>query len=614
MHARSRARPRARGRFDVCVQGPVVIGSVTDRSSPFLRECQSSQRANGLPRRLAQLRLARHGRRRHDRRRLHGCARARLQLPRRRGPHSPIALRAGSPARGWRARLHARARVGAALRVPVLKAFADPVEKNRELAVALATELFGALPAPALAATLPYAIPCSSRVVDGAPVAEVEELRLQLLGLLRCARRSRRRRARRPLLGANADPRGELRRPVPRLRVKLGCALAVAVAAALPVCVSSRTARGSSVRAAARLRPPALRVRAAATEALVALRLREPSVLVEVAPQLRGGRLPTARAPSASRRSRRSPSSSRGCPRGHRTPPGCCRSSCSPLRRRRPSAPACAHRAHAVGRRLLRRNRLKQQAPSIAAAPATVLCRGRRRRLRRRCPTPMETDGAAAAAAAAEAEKGWAAASRSSCSLSTSTALAGSLFAAPPPAARRSWARRPFELRWCRRSSETPGRVDGEGAAARCATAPRRAVGATCSLATAAFCDGLLTALLKVVGDDDAAVAAAARHALCPSSAAPCALDVSMRASSSWSDRRKMNLRSPRRADRRSRRTVAPPRGALALVGGARRHRRRTAAAAVRSPRSRRPPSVISVGADGGAPPRARRPNSVSLC
>ena len=43
----------------------------------------------------------------------------------------------------------------AALRVPVLKAFADPVEKNRELAVALATELFaGVCALPVAAYTL----------------------------------------------------------------------------------------------------------------------------------------------------------------------------------------------------------------------------------------------------------------------------------------------------------------------------------------------------------------------------------------------------------------------------------------------------------------------------
>ena len=68
----------------------------------------------------------------------------------------------------------------AALRVPVLKAFADPVEKNRELAVAARPNLAAG---PALAAAA-VVMPVLVGRVGGAPVAEgSEELRLQLLGL-----------------------------------------------------------------------------------------------------------------------------------------------------------------------------------------------------------------------------------------------------------------------------------------------------------------------------------------------------------------------------------------------------------------------------------------------
>jgi hypothetical protein len=72
-----------------------------------------------------------------------------------------------------------------ALRVPLLKLFSDTVEKNRELAIGLATELVPVLSPDMLRSSLPYLMPVLVGRLATNPIAEDgEELRLQLLQLL----------------------------------------------------------------------------------------------------------------------------------------------------------------------------------------------------------------------------------------------------------------------------------------------------------------------------------------------------------------------------------------------------------------------------------------------
>ena len=65
-----------------------------------------------------------------------------------------------------------------ALRAPLLKLFADPVEKNRELAITLATELLAVLSDAACTDSLAHVVPAITARIGIAPaVEEAEELR-----------------------------------------------------------------------------------------------------------------------------------------------------------------------------------------------------------------------------------------------------------------------------------------------------------------------------------------------------------------------------------------------------------------------------------------------------
>ena len=173
-----------------------------------------------------------------------------------------------------------------ALRVPLLKLFSDTVEKNRELAIGLATQLVPVLGPGMLRDSLPYLLPVIVARLASNPVAEEgEELRLQLLQLLQL------------LLGRTS---GEPLAPhLPELvevlsasyadafpdSKKAACALTKAVAEQLPTYIEPHCA--ALVKA---LQPMLAhqhsRVRSVATEALVALLLCETSSLAEVGPQL----------------------------------------------------------------------------------------------------------------------------------------------------------------------------------------------------------------------------------------------------------------------------------------------------------------------------------------
>ena len=173
-----------------------------------------------------------------------------------------------------------------ALRAPLLKLFSDTVEKNRELSITLVTDLVPSLGPAALGGSLPYMLPVFVARLASKPVAEDgEELRLALLQLLQQL-----------LQRAGGEPMAphlpELVQvlaagfadPFPDAK-KAACALTQALAEQLPTYIEPHCA--ALVKA---LQPTMAhqhsRVRSVATEALVALLLREPSPLPEIAPQL----------------------------------------------------------------------------------------------------------------------------------------------------------------------------------------------------------------------------------------------------------------------------------------------------------------------------------------
>eukprot|EP00966_Prymnesium_polylepis_P322730 7378973-Prymnesium_polylepis.3 len=174
-----------------------------------------------------------------------------------------------------------------ALRTPVLKLFADPVEKCRELAITLTTDVLSAVAASGAQGTLaPLMTQAVSRLV--ATTADVpessEELRLLLLQLVDLV-----------LDKCGEGAAGSLHELVQVLTAsladafpdakKLSCAMVIKLANALPEAIVPHCAP-----LAAALQPTLThqhsRVRAIATEALVAVLVREPSPLVELAPQL----------------------------------------------------------------------------------------------------------------------------------------------------------------------------------------------------------------------------------------------------------------------------------------------------------------------------------------
>ena len=76
------------------------------------------------------------------------------------------------------------------LRAPLLKLLADPVEKNRELALALTAAVLEALPQPVIRASLAHVAPAAAARLSSSAAAEpTEELRLELLRLLRALAR-----------------------------------------------------------------------------------------------------------------------------------------------------------------------------------------------------------------------------------------------------------------------------------------------------------------------------------------------------------------------------------------------------------------------------------------
>ena len=173
-----------------------------------------------------------------------------------------------------------------ALRVPLLKLFSDTVEKNRELAIGLATQLVPVLGPGMLRDSLPYLLPVIVARLASNPVAEEgEERRLQLLQLLQLL-----------LERTSGEP---LAPHLPELvevlsasyadafpdSKKAACALTKAVAEQLSTYIEPHCA--ALVKA---LQPMLAhqhsRVRSVATEALVALLLCETSSLAEVGPQL----------------------------------------------------------------------------------------------------------------------------------------------------------------------------------------------------------------------------------------------------------------------------------------------------------------------------------------
>jgi len=166
------------------------------------------------------------------------------------------------------------------LRAPLLRLLADPVEKNRELAIALTASVLAALLAEPLLASLPHVVPTVVARVGPAAAEPAEELRLQLLELLQhVARRAG------PPLAAY----------LPELVSALGAGFAdafpdakkVSCSICVQVCESLAGHIEPHVAGLARALAPALghqhsRVRSSAIEALVALLLREPSVLTEM--------------------------------------------------------------------------------------------------------------------------------------------------------------------------------------------------------------------------------------------------------------------------------------------------------------------------------------------
>ena len=171
------------------------------------------------------------------------------------------------------------------LQAPVLKLFAEQVEKNRELAITLAADMLAALPDAAVVLALPQVMPVVAARIGGNPVAEgAEELRLQLLQMVlalvpRCAAALS---GYLPelvhvLVAAFADPFPDAK--------KEGCAIATALAAAAPTNIEVHCATLIAGLAPA-LAHQHSRVRSMGTEAMFALLLHEPSVLPEVGPQL----------------------------------------------------------------------------------------------------------------------------------------------------------------------------------------------------------------------------------------------------------------------------------------------------------------------------------------
>ena len=72
------------------------------------------------------------------------------------------------------------------LRTPITKLFADPVEKNRELAITLTSDLFAVVPDATIVESLALVVPAAVARVGGSVVAEEsEEIRLLLLELAR---------------------------------------------------------------------------------------------------------------------------------------------------------------------------------------------------------------------------------------------------------------------------------------------------------------------------------------------------------------------------------------------------------------------------------------------
>ena len=166
------------------------------------------------------------------------------------------------------------------LRSPILKLFADPVEKNRELAITLATEMVAALPDTTVTDSLSQIVPAVVARIGGSEVAEsAEELRLQLLELVealvkRCG----------SALAAHLTELvtvlvASYNDPFPDAK-KSGCTITVALAEATPSHIETHCATLINGLASS-LAHQHSRVRSMATEALFALLLREPSLLAE---------------------------------------------------------------------------------------------------------------------------------------------------------------------------------------------------------------------------------------------------------------------------------------------------------------------------------------------
>ena len=182
------------------------------------------------------------------------------------------------------------------LRTPITRIFGDAVEKNRELAITLTSELFAVLPDATLVESLTLVVPAIvARIGNGAALAEEsEELRLLLLELVhilvkRCGTAVA---AHLPevvqvLVASYADPFPDAK--------KAGCAIALSLSEAVPSHIEAHCAALISALAPA-LSHQHSRVRSTATEALFALLLREPSLVQEVAPQL--ALISTDRAPA----------------------------------------------------------------------------------------------------------------------------------------------------------------------------------------------------------------------------------------------------------------------------------------------------------------------------
>jgi dynein assembly factor 5 len=166
------------------------------------------------------------------------------------------------------------------LRAPLLKLLVDPVEKNRELTIALTGIVLKALPMEQFMSSLAHVLPSVVGRVGPTAAEPAEELRLQLLELLMhiCRRSGAPLAAYLPelvsaLAAGFADPFPDAK--------KESCAICVEVCESLPGHIEPHVA------GLARALGPALahqhsRVRSAATEAIVSLLLREPSVLPEM--------------------------------------------------------------------------------------------------------------------------------------------------------------------------------------------------------------------------------------------------------------------------------------------------------------------------------------------